>query len=192
VTFIEEYYKINKELRGLLEQAREEQDESGEVGESTRERIFEYAKNRDDFLTDVAVFYKQMDARHAGLKAEFKPIQDRMKADLDRLDKTKEFCKWLVTRLTPNPEKYYLVNEKIYMYYTPSERVVIQDADQIPECYTERTPMPAAIKADLKMGAKIPGARIEKNFNLRISEGGEAAKVKNQKRIKNRRSNEED
>lgn len=186
MSFIDDYYKINSELRGLLETAREEQEEVGEVGESTREAIFEYAKNRDDFLTDVAVFYKQMDARHAGLKAEFEPIKLRMKADLDRVQKTKEFCKWLVTRLTPNPEKYYLVNDKVYLYYSPSEKVVISSPSDIPECYTERVPVPSAIKADLKMGNKIPGAHLQENFNLQIKEGGDAAIQRNKKRLKNK------
>lgn len=121
-------------------------------------------------VDDVFVTIKDLEKYHTNLKKEEAELVQKRKAVEDSIDKAKEFVK-----------KYMIENglaelEGTYVKYFLSKsnpKLVIEDEKLIPKDYLVDTITTTirkdAIKDELKIGAEIPGCRLDESFALKVS-----------------------
>jgi len=154
-------YEINADLEALLSQV----DENGELMIDD-EALNALLMERTDKLEGVALAIKNIAAEAAAIKAE----EDALKERRQRLEKKRDgLTEWL--RLALAGEKFETA--RCQVTYRKSEVVTIDD-----EVFFKRPPAKfvkvtktadkVAIKAALKAGETIRGAKLEEKQNLQL------------------------
>ena len=136
-----------------------------ETGEIADYEAFERLQmEKDRKIENVALWYKNLVAEAAALKAEEKAFAERRKAAENRAERLKGF---LDTVLQGSPVK----TTKFTVSYRKSEQTVVDDLQLIPEKFLRRadpTADKSALKAAIKGGEEIPGVHLETVRNISI------------------------
>lgn len=185
-TLLDEVFQTATSIKELFLAAREEVDETGEVSAVTQERLNRALREREFVVTELADWYQHTSATLEGLRAQYKPILDRINADCGELEKRMEFIKWCISKaLTPAKESQ-VANERAYVFYRESRPVVIEDENLIPVEFIEiiKQPNKKEIKRCIDSGGQVPGARVDTNYSPQIKPGGIKAIRAAQNRLK--------
>ncbi len=200
-------FAIPAEVEMLLEQAFEEKKELGEVSPQLLEELNRAVGSLDQLKTEVAGWQMYSVGKKTGREAELKPlIKDLQKELKDHADKV-EFIEYLLEKLIPPGPNSAFVNDRVAVYYSPSEATEPVDAEAeeatpIEFCETKYVPDKKKIKAAIeewnqkcwqakKAGEKepphpCPGWRIKQNWNLKVTLGGPGAQKNAKSRAKDR------
>lgn len=149
-------YEIDAAILGCVDA------ETGEIVDADALDKLEMERGRK--VENVALWIKDLDADAAALKAEKLAFADRQAKAEKKAERLREYLGG------------YLAGEKfetarVAVSFRRSERVVVTDKSLLPEEYlAAREPEPdkAAIKAAIKAGAEVAGAKIEECSNMQI------------------------
>lgn len=119
---------------------------------------------------NVCKFVRMLEAAAEAFKAEERRIGDKRKALEKRAEQVREYMKQAL--LNANIDKVTAGTFKVSVSLSPGS-VAIDDLSVIPPRYMtiipeQHVPDKAAIKAAIKAGQPVPGARIEAGFTMRI------------------------
>lgn len=187
---VNEFFKVDQELSGLLYHALEQIDGEGNYPEEVQDLILAKAKNKEWFISQMGNWYLRAKSRYEAREAEYKPILERIKNDFKVLDREMETALYFLRAVFPPAEDAEIANDDVYIIHARSESVKVIDEALLPFefCRTKIEADKTLLKAELKRGKEIPGAVLEVNFNPRITPGGDAAKkrlvVRKNKRLK--------
>lgn len=186
MNILDEVFQTSQDVKEVFLMAREEQETTGQVSPEVEQAIIDVCRERERVITELSDWWLYTDGKQKGLEAQYKPIIDRMRADVDELEKRKEFIKWAISKILPPSKTAQIANEKAYVTYRESAVVEILDEVAIPLEFRRvvTTPMKDEIKTALKSGATIPGARLQINYNAQIKPGGIKAMRNAEKRLK--------
>lgn len=174
MSIVNDVFKVSEELQGLVYLAETQLAEVGEVSAEVQELLSQKLQDQEVTTTELCNWYLKTENRLAGLKEEYKPIEEKIKSDYSELeDQLKRIEKYIKMALPPG-EGNQIANESVYAFYTPSFETVIDEPEYVPIEFIEMVPkiQKDEIKAALKTGAIIPGARLKENFNLQVKIGG--------------------
>lgn len=157
-------YEINAELETILEEVRQQEEETGEIAADAFARISELNIERNDKLEALACVIKNKKATAKALKEEednFKARRIREEKDIERLEKYLEMN-------MNNDEKLETTRAKIWFRH--SMKVNIIDESKIPKLYQriKTEPDRVAIKHAIDEGRKVRGAELIDNYSLQI------------------------
>lgn len=143
--------------------------ETGEiVNETAMERIESLAAQKTVALTDLGLFVKQADGIAI---AHLDSVIAELRLKKARIEKARDIAEAVIEKLLPVGEK--VESDFVTLGWRKSESVVVDGAPELlPEQY-QRTKViceadKTAIKAAIKGGEQVPGARIETRQNLQI------------------------
>lgn len=178
MSIVNEFFKVDKQLEELLYLALEQAEETGTPPDDLQDLILAKAKNREWFISQMGNWYLRAKARLEAREAEYKPIQDRIKADIKVINREMETALFFLRAVFPPAEDAEIANDDVYIIHSKSEsvRVVKEELLPLEFCRTKIEADKTLLKAALKKGKEIPGAVLEVVFNPRISPGGDAAK----------------
>lgn len=141
----------------LIEQYLDAQGHTAALIEAKSDNICRYI----DHLNAVAQFRKQQAQRLAELA----------EADFQRAESLRTYMLNVLTRLYPDQRKFSLPTHELKS--RRSQAVVIDDLAELPTEYlrpkTTYSPDKTAIKAALKQGNPVPGARLEERTSWSIN-----------------------
>jgi len=185
-TILDEVYRTAQDVKDVFLMAREEVDQTGQVSPEVQEAINSVCLDRNAVATDLGDWYMRTECELEGLEAQYKPIMDRIRADLAELGKRLEFIKWCVKQVLPPAPDSQLANDRAYIYYRTSKVIVIEDEAAIPLEFKEviTVPKKADIKTCIESGGQVPGARQDTNYSPQIKPGGVKAIRAAQNRMK--------
>jgi len=155
-------YEIDQALEALMEGAFD--PETGEILEDAYEKIEALQEERTAKIEGIALWIKNLKADAAAYKEEKMVFAERQRVAENQIDRLETF----LTR--------YLAGEKlkttrVSISYRSSQAVEVEDLTAIPvEFLLPADPKPdrAAIKAAIKDGMVVPGARLEDRTSIQI------------------------
>lgn len=185
-TLLDEVFQTANSVKELFLCAREEVDELGDVSAITQERLNRALREREFVVTELADWHQHTAATLEGLRAQYKPILDRIHADFSELERRLDFIKWCISKALPPAKDSQIANERAYVYYKVTKPTVIEDENLIPPEFIEvvRQPDRRAIKRCIESGGQVPGARLDVNYSPQIKPGGIRAMRAAEKRLK--------
>lgn len=162
-------YEIDKAIYDLLENGFTVDEETGEVicGSDELEQL---QIERDKKLESVALYIKSVESLIAGIKAEEESLAKRRKKKEYKVDRLK---KYLTDSIIGNGDDSF-ESTKVSVTFRKSDGVEITDADALDKKYwrekttIKREPDKKLIKADIKSGVAVNGARLDVRQNINI------------------------
>lgn len=143
--------------------------DTGEIiNEQALQRVEALAAQKTVALTDLGLFVKQADSIYI---AHLDSVIAELKARKARIEKARDIAQAVIEKLLPVGEK--LETDFVTLSWRKSEAVVVDGAPELlPEKY-QRVKITVdadktAIKAAIKAGEIVPGARLEVRQNLQI------------------------
>lgn len=156
-------YEIDSAMTAAFDGAVDQ--ETGEIIDESLAELFEQLQiDRDVKVENIVCFIKNLRSDAAALKAEKDALAARQKAAERKAD---SLARYLAGFL--NGEKYK--SPRAAISWRKSESVEVSNLGELPEAYltfAEPTPNKTAIKAAIKAGTEVPGARIVQNMNMTI------------------------
>lgn len=151
-------YQINEEIMNCID------EETGEIIDLDRLNALEM--ERDQKISNVACWIKDLKAEAEAIKAEKQALEKRQKAAENKAESLKQ---WLLFAL--NGEKYK--DARCSISYRKSEKVVFDDGfcfSSLPAQFKKVTvePKKTEIKDYLKTGATIEGVELVESSNIQI------------------------
>ena len=149
-------YEIDEQILGCIDA------ETGEVVDA--QKLDELQLEKSEKLESLALWYKDLVAEAAALKAEKEAFAAREKAAKNKAESLKAYLAYAL-----QGESFKTV--RCVMTFRKSEKTVIDDIRQLPEEfieYSEPKANLAEIKKAIKSGAQISGAHIEEAQNIQI------------------------
>lgn len=149
-------YQIDRAILELVD------PESGEILDY--EAFADLQMEREQKIENIALYYKNLMAEAAALKAEKDSFAEREAAAKNKAESLK---KYLDTILGGNPYK----STKFNVTYRKSEQTVIDDISAIPAEYLKPVKPEAKlteIKKAIKGGVEVAGAHVEEKNNISI------------------------
>ena len=151
-------YEINQAILDTVDQ------ETGEIIDLDRLNALEM--ERDQKISNVACWIKDLKAEAEAIKAEKQALEKRQKAAENTAESLKQ---WLQFAL--NGEKFK--DARCSISYRRSERVVFEDGfllNSLPEQFKKVTiePKKTEIKDYLKTGATLEGVELVESSNIQI------------------------
>lgn len=146
-------YEINGDIRQLLENAEITEDGEYLIDFKALQAL---QMEREQKLTGVALYYKNIVSEAAMVKAEKKALEDRAKALDRKADRLKEYLKDAL-----NGESLSDPRVKVSFRKSP-DSVDVFSIEKLPSMYfrVKTEPDKTAIKKALQDGKDIPGARL--------------------------------
>lgn len=186
MSLLEEVYEVNAAILETFLIFQEELD-SGGVSPETEALIADLIERRDEVLTALGNWYMRTEAEFDAAEAKYKPIQDRIRAELDFYQSRLAFIRWTIERVLPKQLDSQLANDAVYIHYRRGASCEITNAEAIPLEYTkevhEWVPEKKRILEDLEKGLDIPGAQLKESWNPQIKPGGPKAMENAKKRL---------
>lgn len=151
-------YEINKELERLCAKL----EENGEA--EYFDAIEELKLKRDEKITNVALFIKNLREFENGLAAEIKEFTARKKAVANKIERLKSY----LARCLQDGETFE--NAKCELGWRSATSVEVPDPDLVPDSYCdfERVVRKKELEHDLKLGADLPFARLVTKKHLQV------------------------
>ena len=149
-------YEIQKELLECVDL------ETGEIIDIEKLEALEIEK--DEKIENIALFIKNLKADKEAYKKEKQLFAEKEKAADEKIGSLTRYLEGFL-----EGEKFK--STRVTVSYRKSESVAIDDIEKISEDYlkfAEPTPDKTMIKAALKEGIEVPGARIEKKQSIQI------------------------
>ena len=148
-------YEINKEIESCIDL------ETGEIIDF--EKLEKLQLTRDDKIESLALWVKNLEAEADALKAEKMAFDKRQTA---ATNKAKSLKQWLTTVLSAEAFK----TTKVDIKFRKSEFVEIDENVQIDEKFlrVKKEIDLTAIKAAIKNGEAVNGARLAEGQNIQI------------------------
>ena len=162
-------YEIDKAIYDLLENGFTVDEETGEVIGGSDE-LEQLQIERDQKLESVALYIKSVESLIAGIKAEEESLAKRRKKKEYKVDRLK---KYLTDSIIGNGDDSF-ESTKVSVTFRKSDGVEITDADALDKKYwrekttIKREPDKKLIKADIKSGVAVNGARLDVRQNINI------------------------
>ena len=120
---------------------------------------------REQKVESVALWIKDLAAENAAIKAEKERLDKLSKSNENRSEALKN---WLKFALDGSPFK----TVHCQIGFKPSQAVVIDNEEQIPEAFlkveVKKSPMKTEIKKAILAGTEIAGAHIEDRVNVNV------------------------
>lgn len=179
----------DKKLQELLTLAYTEHETEGEVSSEIIQQLSKLEKKElAGAVTAYALWQQNAEAKLRAKKAELEPVIEQMENEIKYHANKVRFIEWRIMQLLTPSGQSSLTNDKVDVFYSKSESLVIPNQESVPieYCKVEYRPLTAEIKAAIKTGAPIDFAEIKTNWNLQIKPGGDKAIVNAQKRAKKR------
>lgn len=153
-----------------------------ELPDAQPDSIFKQLSERkipvDQFLDQIGAWWHYLDAEERGLEAKYRPLIDRMLAEIKGCKQKREFIEKVVSVLIPPGPSAEWVGDKARFIYTPKDAVDVIDAEKVPlnycRIYEPEPKKPEILKA-LKAGEPVPGCALKTNLNLQVKPGGKSA-----------------
>jgi hypothetical protein len=184
MNLLDEAYGVDYALTNLYEQAEAEIAEDGEIALDTQRCISELEGDRDRAITCLASWCLATRARLDAAEATHKPLIERLRGELKELADRLDFIKGHISRLMPKDREAQVVNEKVYCYQNPVDRVEVLEPEAVPIelCRVKYEPDLEKIEKELRQPGDtgIEFARIDTRWNPTVKPGGEKA-IKNAK-----------
>ena len=163
-------YEIDSNIKAVIESIYDA-SEDGEVSEVDFTALTELQAERQVKLENIALYIKNCDADAAAIQAEIEHLEKR-KARLER--KSEGLRGILIASMVANNDKE-ISSPRFVAKIRQSEATEILDEKGIPDEFfnvtipePKRTPDKKAIKAAIKAGTEIAGARIVINRKVNI------------------------
>lgn len=152
-------YEIDARIMGCIDE---------ETGEILDVELLERLEMESEKKTEeIALWIKNLTAEAEALKNEKKAFEERQRAAEKKADSLKDYLSSYL-----NGRKFK--TDRVQVSFRKSESVVIENVQEIEEFdlqyvkYGEPAPDETKIKAALKSGIAIPGARLSENRNIQI------------------------
>ena len=155
-------YEITATIESLLARAI---GPGGEVlDEQLNAELDALESDRDKRVLHVAAAIVDYRAEAAKIKERAKVLAEWARVEEAKADRLERYIAANI------PEGHKVGDDRVRVSWRKSERVVIDDADRLPDsCVTlVRTPMAAVVKGYLHDGEVIPGAHLETRMNLQV------------------------
>ena len=157
-------YEIDKTLERLLDLGDDWVDE--ETGEIlTYQEVAAMQMARDKKIEGWGLWIKNRRADIAALKAEIDALRERLKAlDAKVEHSTQRYQAYLAGERVETP--------RLSVSYRRSQETMIDDPEKLPTKYvrtkTETSPDKTAIRAAIKAGETVPGARLADKVSMLV------------------------
>ena len=160
-------YDIDRQIESLYETAVDQ--ETGEIKPEAIEALQALQMERDAKIENVALWHKNTASDIKALADEIKALQERKRRLESKLD-------WMDGFLTEALDGQRFETPKVSISYRKSQSVEIDDVAGFIRGYkdnpdlvkTEWTPNKVGIKALIKSGTEIMGARLIEKQNMQI------------------------
>lgn len=144
------------------------EDLAPEARATVEARVSELMTERDEKLTNICCFIKNLEADAEAMDAEIKRLKVLKQSKKNRIQNLLDYVK----QVTPEDEKWKNGIHRIY--YSPSVAAVPTEDNttgSVPAEYITRTevvPNKTAIKAALVAGLPVEGWRLDERKNLQV------------------------
>ena len=156
-------YQINEQIESILSQV----DENGELPETVADSLEQLAVDEQTKIENTALYYKNLLSDAKAIREEEVALAERRRKKENKAEKLKEY---LSGYLTAKGYKKYETT-RVLLSFRKSVRTEV-DEKVLPdsEMYwvTTRKPDTAWIKALLKDGKEVPGAKLVEHQNIQI------------------------
>lgn len=135
--------------------------ETGEIID--KQRLDELNLDKERKLENVALWVKNLNSDIEDYKAEKQIFEKKIKATNDKIE-------WLKNYLTNSLNGSKFKTARVSVSYRNSERVVVEDATQLPATFISFEPKidKRSLKEALKNGEELAGAHLEQCSNIQI------------------------
>lgn len=148
-------YKIEQSILDCIDM------ETGEIID--KQRLDELNLDKERKLENVALWVKNLNSDIEDYKAEKQIFEKKIKATNDKIE-------WLKNYLANSLNGSKFKTARVSVFYRNSERVVIEDATQLPTTFISFEPKidKRSLKEALKNGEDFAGAHLEQCSNIQI------------------------
>lgn len=161
-----ELFKLREEIRNIFDDENS-YGEDGQLSESALTALNElYGEEKKERLRNIVMAIKNRESDAIALKTQEDAFYERRKKIERSTEQLKEYAKVLLLELNTRKESFTEGIVKL----RASEKLVIDDENEIGDDFyrVKKELDTASIKAAIKAGEIIKGARLEKNDNLQI------------------------
>ena len=162
-------YEIDTQLKQAIEQMIASVDpETGEVDDELAAAIDNLETEKTSKIEGIGCYIKNIDAEATAISEEIAVLKSRLEAKKAHSERLRDYVKGFL--LADDQSKFE--TSRVCFTFRKSEAVEIDEGAELPEKYmkivTTSKPDKTAIKAAIKSGEEVPGARIVINQNLQM------------------------